>query len=292
MTFFLQLLVSGFLYGALYALIALGFVLIYKSSGVFNFAQGELLMLSAYVCWSCVGIFPLWLAFVITFVFAIALGLLIEHICIRPLVGQPLLAIIMVTIGLSCFLRGVVYPAWGGCAKPFPKLFPFMPWKLGEIAISQQYVYIFLISALVVGILLYFFARTTHGLAMRAMAEDHQAAQSVGIDVKGVFGQAWVIACLVSAVGAILVSSINGIKPEIYELGLKVLPVVILGRLGSVGGAIIAGLTIGILENLVGGYIDPAVGGGLAAVSPYIVLMIVLMVKPYGLFGLQRIERI
>lgn len=292
MTFFTQLVLSGLMIGGIYALIALGFVLIYKASGVFNFAQGELLLVSAYFCWTCLEFFPLWLSFLLTFLFAIGLGIFLERFFLRPMIGQTVLATVMVTIGLSAFLRGFVVTAWGGRLHRYPDFFPFEPLWLGEVSISQQHLYSFLVSLALVGIFVALFRYARIGLAMRAVAEDHQGAQGSGISVKRSFMYAWVISCVVSAVGGVLLGSINGIQPQLSFLGLKVLPVVLLGGLDSVPGAIIAGLIVGVLENIAGGYIDPIIGGGFAEVFPFVILMFVLIVRPYGLFGLKRIERV
>jgi branched-chain amino acid transport system permease protein len=294
MAVFLQLLFSGIMTGGVYALVALGFVLIWKSTSVFNFAQGEILMVAAYICWALlvqVGL-PLWLTFVITFLSAACLGLIVERFALRPMIGQPLLAAMMVTLALIAVLDGLVTIIWGSRQEVLPDFFPREPLKLGTIMISQQLLVAFIIAIGLFFAFVAFFQRSRIGLAMRATAEDHQVTRSMGIRVSNSFALAWVIACIVAAVGGILLGSVNGVNMNLSYLGLKAFPVVILGGLDSVPGAIVAGLVVGILEKLATGYIDPIVGGGFAEIFPFIVLLIVLLVRPYGLFGMKRIERI
>jgi branched-chain amino acid transport system permease protein len=294
MAVFLQLLFSGLMTGGVYALVALGFVVVWKSTSVFNFAQGEILMVSAYICWALlvqVGL-PLWLTFVITFAVAAALGLIVERFALRPMIGQPLLAAMMITLALIAVLDGLVTIIWGSRQEVLPDFFPREPLHLGTIMISQQLLVAFVIAIALFFAFVLFFQRSRYGLAMRATAEDHQVTRSMGIRVSTSFAIAWVVACIVAAVGGILLGSVNGVNMNLGFLGLKAFPVVILGGLDSIPGAIIAGLIVGVLEKLATGYIDPIVGGGFAEIFPFIVLLIVLLVKPYGLFGQQRIERI
>jgi len=294
MAVFLQLLFSGIMTGGVYALVALGFVVVWKSTSVFNFAQGEILMVSAYICWALlvqVGL-PLWLTFVITFMVAAALGLIVERFALRPMIGQPLLAAMMITLALIAVLDGLVTIIWGSRQEVLPDFFPREPLHLGSIMISQQLLVAFVIAIALFFAFVLFFQRSRYGLAMRATAEDHQVTRSMGIRVSTSFAIAWVVACIVAAVGGILLGSVNGVNMNLGFLGLKAFPVVILGGLDSIPGAIIAGLIVGVLEKLATGYIDPIVGGGFAEIFPFIVLLIVLLVKPYGLFGQQRIERI
>lgn len=294
MAVFLQLLFSGIMTGGVYALVALGFVLVWKSSGIFNFAQGEILMVSAYICWAMLVQFhlPLWLAFSVTFLLAAGLGLIVERFALRPMIGQPLLAAMMVTLALIAVLDGLVTIIWGSRQEVLPDFFPRQPLQLGSVMISQQLLVCFVIAIGLFFAFVLFFQRSKLGLAMRATAEDHQVTRSLGIRVSTSFALAWVIACIVAAVGGILLGSINGVNMNLSFLGLKAFPVVILGGLESIPGAIVAGLIVGILEKLATGYIDPIVGGGFAEIFPFIVLLLVLLVKPYGLFGTKRIERI
>lgn len=291
---FLQLILTGVMVGSIYSLVALGFVLIYKSSGIINVAQGQMLMVGAYVAWSLmVGLhLPVPVALLLTIVIAMLIGVLIERLALRPLIGQPILAIVMMTIALAAFLDGMTSLIWGANWQTFPDFIPRTPILIGELSLSPQHIFSFVLAMALLAIFSVFFRFTRIGLAMRATAEDHQIAQSLGVSVERVFTLAWVIAAVVSALGGILLGSINGINLSLSFLGLKVLPVVLLGGLESIPGAIIAGPIIGVLENIASFYVDPLVGGGVREVAPFVVLVLVLMIKPYGLFGLRRIERV
>ncbi|MFH1479757.1 MAG: branched-chain amino acid ABC transporter permease [Pseudomonadota bacterium] len=295
MTTFLQYTLSGLMTGTIYGLVAMGFVLIYKSSKVLNFAQGTMLMLLSYVSWSFFTQLhlPFWLAFLATLAVAVILALLVERIILRPLIGQPLLAIIMVTIALAALFEGIEFLIWQSEYRVYePAFLPTEIIHVGPLIISQAEILCFGIAVVLVFALSLFFKYTRQGLAMRAVAEDHQAAQSRGIRVHNVFAWAWAISAIVSAIGGMLLGSIMGISFAMSWIGLKVFPVVLLGGLESLPGAIIAGLIVGVLENIAGGYLDPLVGGGIKEIFPFIILIIVLLIKPYGLFGLERIERI
>ncbi len=294
MDIFLQLIMSGILTGGIYALIALGFVVIYKATGVFNFAQGELVMVSAYICWALIVQFgvPLWISFLLTFAIAAGIGLTVERFALRPMIGQPLLAAMMITLALIAVLDGLVTVIWGSRQEVLPDFFPRQPLHLGSVMISQQLLMGFGIAVALFVAFVLFFQRTKIGLGMRATAEDHQVSMSLGIKVSSSFAMSWVIACIVAAVGGILLGSVNGVNMNLAFLGLKAFPVVILGGLDSIPGAIVAGLIVGVLEKLATGYIDPLVGGGFAEIFPFIILLFVLMVRPYGLFGTKKIERI
>lgn len=294
MEFFLQLALNGVVVGSIYALVALGFVIIYKSSGILNFAQGEFLLLGGYVFWALVEHRAPWpFAAALTIVFSILLGLLLERLVLRPMIGEPIISVIMVTLGLSSILRAIVLGAWGTDTRPYPSLFSDEPILLGPLPVSRGYLFSMLVAAaLLVAFTLFFrFARV--GIAMRATAFSQQVAQSMGISVRRIFAVSWSIAAVVSALGGILLGTLRGgVDGSLSVLGLKALPVVILGGLDSVQGAIVGGLVIGVLENLSGGYLDPVFGGGVKEVAPFAVLVMILMVKPYGLFGKVKIERV
>src|SRR5919197_4497268 len=295
MELFLQLVINGLVIGSIYALLALGFVIIYKASGIFNFAQGESLMLGAYLCLAVVAEsrIPFWWAFAITLVFAAVLGLLIERLLLRPMIGEPVISVIMLTLGLASILRAIVQGIWGTDTRPFPTVFPTDPVMLGPLPVSQGYLYSVAAVALLLIVFHWFFRYSRAGIAMRATAFSQQVALSMGISVKRIFALSWSIAAVVSAVGGVLLGSIRGGGDGSLALfGLKVVPVAILGGLDSVPGAILGGLIIGVLENLSGGYLDPIFGGGVKEVAPFIVLVVILAVKPYGLFGNVRIERV
>ena len=291
---FLQLIIQGLAVGSVYSLVALGFVLIYKASSVINFAQGELLMVGAYVCLAMLTTFqvPFWAGFLLTMAFSVVLALSIERFVLRPMIGEPVISIIMITIGLSLVLKSFVSSIWGTQIKVFPPIFPQTPIKLGEIVVSQVYVYTFLASMVFLVLFALFFKYSRMGIAMRATANSNQVALSMGISVKKVFAISWCVAAVVSAVGGILIGNINGVNITLSSIGLKVFPAVILGGLDSIPGAVLGGLIIGVLENLSGGYLDQLFGGGVKEVAPFVVLVIILMVKPYGLFGTEEIERV
>jgi branched-chain amino acid transport system permease protein len=294
MWFFLQLVIQGLAVGSVYALVALGFVLIYKASSVINFAQGELLMVGAYVCLALLTTFqvPFWAAFFLTMAFSVILALLIERLVLRPMIGEPAISIIMITIGLSLVLKSSVAAIWGVEIRAFPSIFPETPLRVGEIIVSQVYVYTFLASMVFLVLFALFFKYSRMGIAMRATANSNQVALSMGISVKKVFAISWCVAAVVSAVGGILIGNINGVNITLSSVGLKVFPAVILGGLDSIPGAVLGGLIIGVLENLSGGYLDQFFGGGVKEVAPFVVLVIILMIKPYGLFGTEEIERV
>jgi branched-chain amino acid transport system permease protein len=294
MTFFLQMLATGIVVGSVYALVALGFVLIYKSSDAINFAQGEFLLIGTYVCLTLITTYniPFMAALIITLLFSALLGFVVERIVLRPFIGEPVISMIMATIGLSSILAGIVHIVWGHETRVFPKIFSEKPVQLGEIVIAPVYLWSLVIVVIMLLIFTLFFKYSKLGIAMRATADDQQAALSMGISVKVIFAVAWAIAAIVSAVGGVLLGNINGVNSSLSAIGLKVLPVAILGGLDSIPGAIIGGLIIGVIESMTGGYLDPLVGGGLKEVMPFIILVLILMFKPYGLFGKKEIERV
>jgi branched-chain amino acid transport system permease protein len=295
MDFFLQLVINGLVVGSIYALVAMGFVIIYKSTSVLNFAQGEFLLLGAYVSLVLLTRYhvPFYAAVVLTLAFAVVLGLAIERLILRPMIGEPVVSVIMVTLGLSSILRAVVQGIWGTDTRPFPEIFPSAPLMLGPVPVSRAYAWS--VGCVVVLLIAFslFFRYSRFGIAMRATAFSQQVALSMGIPVRHMFALAWAIAAVVSAIGGILLGAVRtGVDQSLALIGLKVLPVVILGGLDSILGAIVGGLAIGVLENLAGGYLDPLLGGGVKEVAPFVILVLILMIKPYGLFGKVRIERV
>ena len=294
MELFFNLLITGLVVGSIYALLALGFTLIYKSTGVVNFAQGELLLIGAYICLHITVSYhvPFIFSFLLTFIFMFLFGFLIEKIFLRKMIGEPIISIIMLTIGLSSLLKAIVQIFWGTDTRVFPQVFSDKLISLFGIKVSQVYIYSIISVAVALIIFSLFFKKTKAGVAMRAVASDQQAALSMGIEIKKVFALAWAIAAVVSAIGGIFVGNINGVNTNLSQFGLKVFPAVILGGLDSIGGAILGGIIIGILENLVGGYLDPLIGGGAKEVFPFIFMILVLMIKPYGLFGTEEIEKV
>ena len=291
---FTQLMVTGLVTGSVYALVAMGFVLIYKATSIINFAQGEFVLVGAYVCWWIVvglGV-PFIPAFIVTMGGSVFLGLLVERLVLRPMIGEPIISVIMVTIGLAALLKALVSIFWGTQIQVFPPIFSQEPINLGQVVISEVYIWTFFFALLFLAIFAAFFKFSRIGIAMRAVASDQMTAQSMGIPVKVVFAISWCIAAIVSGVGGILIGNINGINITLADFGLKVFPAVIFGGLDSILGAIIGGLTVGVLENLMGGYLDQFFGGGVKEIAPFVVLIIILMIKPYGLFGIEEIERV
>jgi len=290
----LQLLITGLAVGMVYALIALGFVVVWKSSSVANLALGQLVLISS---WFTYGMlvqrgFPLWIGFPLVILFALALGWIIERFALRPLIAQPILSLITVTLGVAYFIEGVVTFIWPWSVDALPRLFPTEPIRIGTAVVSQEYVWVAAVSLLVFGLLTAFFRYHKMGIAMRATADDQMAVQACGIPVTRIFSRSWMFACVVAAIGGILISSIGGITHGLVETGLKAFSVVILGGLNSFVGAIVAGPIIGLCENLGGGYLTPLLWAGVKDIMPFIIIIIVMVIKPYGLFGEVRIERI
>lgn len=290
MDLFIQLTLTGLTNGAILALAALGFVLIYKSSDVINFAQGEFLLVGAYLIYAMIVQFELpWpLGLLLTMLGAVALGVLVERFVLRPLIGEPVLSVIMATIGLSSLLRAIVGAVWGNQPRAFPPFIPSQPVQVFGATVGSDRLWAIAIAVLMLVLFNLFFTRSREGIAMRAVADDQQAAMSMGISIKRIFAWAWSIAAVTAAIGGALVANIVGVGPELAGFGLRVFPVVILGGLDSIPGAILGGLIIGLLEAYVGGYI----GMGLNQVISFIVLVVILMVQPYGLFGQEIIERV
>jgi branched-chain amino acid transport system permease protein len=293
--FFLQLVLNGIVVGSIYSLVGLGFVVIYKSTSVLNFAQGEFLVLGAYVCLTLTVQYqiPFFWAFLMTLVFSAVLGLLTERLILRPMIGEPVISLIMVTLGLSSLLKAIVQGIWGTDLRTFPNIFPADPVHIGPLPVSQGYLYSLASVAFLLVIFTLFFKFTRSGVAMRATAFSQQVSLSMGISVQRIFALAWSIAAVVSAIGGVLLAGVRGgLDGAMAFFGLKVIPVVILGGLDSIAGAILGGPIMGILENLAGGYLDPLVGGGAKEVAPFVILVLILTIKPYGLFGKIKIERV
>jgi branched-chain amino acid transport system permease protein len=295
MTFFLQLIVTGLAQGMVYALIAIGFVIILKCSEVFNIAQGHFVLIGGYLGWTFLvplGL-PIWAALPAAIATAVIMGLLIERLMLRPMVGQPVLAVVMMTIALSTVLGGLATLLWGAEYKAYHGLLPTITMKVGTISVPSESLIGLIVSVVCVAILMLVFRYTKIGLAMRATAEDLQVVQSVGIKATTVYAVSWIIACVVGVIGGILIGGVSGANMDLANVGLKAFAVVLLGGVNSVGGAIVAGIILGMLENVAAGYLDPLLpGGGLAQVFPFFVMIIVLVFRPHGLFGLAHIERV
>jgi len=295
LVFMLQLVITGIAVGGVYSLMALGFVLIFKASSVVNFGPGELVLFGAYVSWATILAMrlPLYVALPLTLVIAIVLGLVIERGVLRPLIGQPVISVIMVTFGVASVIRGFLNMTWGSDTRPFPVLFSQQPFHFGPVPVSPVHLWSFVVVIALLAAFSVFFRFSLTGMAMRATADNQQVALSLGVSVKWIFALSWCIATVVSTLGGIILGSVRGgVDFSLADLGLKVFPVVILGGLDSVAGAIIGGVLIGVLENLSGGYLDPIFGGGVKEVAPFVALVIILMIRPYGFFGKVEIERV
>jgi branched-chain amino acid transport system permease protein len=295
MTFLIQLVVTGLCLGMIYALVAIGFVIILKCSNAFNIAQGHFVMIGGYLGYSCLVVLhlPIWATLLVVIASAIVIGLAVERFSIRPLMGQSELSVIMMTIALSTIFEGLATLVWGGEYKSYHGVLPSFKLNLGQISIPPESFIGLIVAFICVGILMYVFKYTKIGLGMRATAEDLHVVQSLGIRATTVYAVSWAIASVVGCIGGILLGGVSGVSIGLSEVGLKALAVVLLGGANSIGGAIIAGIILGILENVASGYLDPLVpGGGFAQIFPFIVMIIVLVFKPYGLFGQTRIERI
>ncbi len=292
---FLQIAVSGVVTGGIYALIAIGFVIVYKATGVINFATGELMMLGAFFAWTAMTVarLPFAAALVIATLGAAGVGALVERVVLRPMLGQRPISVIMVTIGLSAVFKGLAQVIWGGEYRSFPPIFPRRPIALGNIILPSRQAWPFLIALAAIILLAALFRFTRAGTAMRATASDQATAFGMGIDIRRVFSFSWVLASVTAALAGVVVGIIGGISPQLGAVGLRIFPVVILGGLDSVGGALVGGVVMGILENLAGGYLDPLFpGAGIKEVAPFFALVVILMIRPWGLFGTREIERL
>jgi branched-chain amino acid transport system permease protein len=291
----LQLLVNGLIVGTLYGVVAMCFVLIYKASKVVNFAQGEFLLIGAWVCWFLLTRYqvPFYLGFLITLAFMMMLGLMVQVIVLRPMIGEPIISVIMATIGLSIFFQAMMKWMFGVFAQPFPQIFATQSIDVLGLKVQTVYVVSMLVSLAVMAGFAYFFKFSRMGLAMRATAFDQQVAQSLGISVRQVFALSWAISAMVSAIAGVTVGIVNGVSSALSFFGIKVFPAVILGGLDSIVGAVLGGIIIGVLENL-SHFVDRQYlnWGNLYEIVPFYVLIIFLMIKPYGLFGTHDIERV
>lgn len=285
---------SGIAVGLLYGLVAMGLVLVFKSSGVFNVAQGSLVMFGAYFAYTFANKlgWPFWLSAALAIPLCFLLGVVLERVFLRPMIGQPVLSTIMITITLWIILEGVALMAWNPMVWAFKgvKTSGVVGWGAARIGLPYAYGIVAAIISFVIFWL--FYRRSGLGLAMRATADDETAAHSMGVSAKRIYSMTWGIAAMVAGVAGISMGMIAGVSPGLIGLGFKAFAVVILGGMESVGGALLAGVIVGVAENLAAAYIDPYVGGGMKEVFPFILMMLILILKPYGLFGLKRIERI
>ncbi len=291
---FLNYLINGALVGLLYALVAMGFVVIYRASKVFNMAQGELVVFGGFMVWWMItqaGL-PLWLGLPFAFLVAILFGLAIERIFFSRLAGESVFAMVMVTIGLLILIRGLILVLFGPAVRPFPIVFPLKPIIFGDILVPRSLLFGGIIT-IVVGIgLSWFFNRTRTGLRMTAVAEDHEVALSMGISVKRSIAFAWALGSALSTIGAIIYLSGKSLNFLASDIGLSALPVALLAGFESIAGVLLAGLIVGTIQGLVTAYVDPIVGGAVGSVFPFLIMLAILFIRPTGMFGWKTIQRV
>jgi branched-chain amino acid transport system permease protein len=297
MSYFFQIVVSGIVVGSIYALAALGLVLVYKSSRVANFAHGQIIAAGAFITFFLtvrVGV-PILISFLASMIITFFLAMSVERIFLRRLIGEPIISVIMVTIGLASIIDGLIYlTPFGSENFSFPAFLPEDSLSLGGVSISWTQLVGLIITTLLIGAFSWFFKKSTVGISMRAVSDDQFGAMSVGISVPRVFGLAWATAGLSAAAAGCIIGNITGLNFEtLHAFGIVVFPVVILGGLDSILGAVVAGIIMGLIQQFAGGYLDGNFGlHGTGNVMPYIILLIILLFKPHGLFGIHEIERV
>ncbi|MGB3246704.1 MAG: branched-chain amino acid ABC transporter permease [Sulfitobacter sp.] len=294
MVYFINDIITGALIGLLYSLVAMGFVVIYRASKVFNFAQGELVIIGGFIVWFTtmqLGL-SLWLSIPLSLVLAGLVGYAIERIFLTKLIGESVFSMVMVTVGLLILLRGLVLLLFGPAVRPFPIIFPLKPLFLGDMLIPMNLLIGGIITIVAAVGLSWFFNRTRSGLRMTAVAEDHVVASSMGISVKGSIAFAWVLGAILSTIGAMIFLSGKSLTFLASDIGFAALPVALFAGLESIGGLILAGVIIGIAQSLTTNYLDPLIGGSLGSVVPYIIMLAILLIRPTGLFGWRTIERV
>jgi branched-chain amino acid transport system permease protein len=294
MTNFMQLLLLGLLEGGLYAMVAAAIVLVYKSTHVVSLAHGQLMAYGALAFWFALTVLklPFVVALVVALICLAAFGWLIERVVMRPLIGQPLFAAFLITFAIFLIGDGLFQLILKGQSYSFAAHLPRGVTSVVGVPLSITQLVSFGVCLVLFFCLAVFFRKTKMGLGMRATAEDHQLAQSTGISVRAIFSWIWIISAMVATIAGIALANVMDIYFPLPYLGIKGLVVALVGGLESLPGALLAGLLLGVLENVSAGYLDPLVGGGVKEVAAYVLLLFILLVKPYGLFGLVRIERI
>jgi branched-chain amino acid transport system permease protein len=292
--FALSLTVSGLSIGMMYSLIALSFVLVYKATDAINFAQGEFVMLAGFVAAIALSYegMPALAGIAVAIAIMVLFSFALERIVLRQLLGRPIIAVIMATIGLGAMLRGLPPITVGAEPRVLPLPIGDEPFTLGPASLPPIQVAGVVVTFGALAVFSWFFLKSRMGIAMRAVADNQQVAMAMGINVERYFALAWAMAGIVAALGGVIWGSMLGVHVHLALIGLKVFPVVILGGLDSIVGAVVGGLLIGVIESLAAGYLDPFVGGGTKDFAPYVVMIVALMFRPYGLFGTHRIERV
>ena len=288
----LQILVDGTLTGLVYGLVALAFVVIYRASRIVNLAQGQLVLLGAYPTGSLMAGLPLPVALALALALSVLAGAFIERLVFRPLIGQPVFSIVMASIGLLILLQGVVQLVWGAQTRPFAQIFPEGAWRLDALVVNKRLVIGAGITLAAVEAMRLFFMKTRVGLRLAAVAEDHFVALSLGISVKGATRIAWALGALLSTTAAMILLSGNVLGLQASDIGLRALPVALLGGLESPRGAVVAGVIVGVGEAFAARYLDPLTGGAMSQIFPFMLMIVVLLVRPQGLFGWKVIERL
>ena len=297
MSYFFQLVVSGIVVGSIYALSGLGFVLIYKSSRVLNIAHGQFIALGAFITYALTVWLhiPIYISFLLSAVITFLVAMSVERIFLRRLIGEPIISVIMVTIGLMSILDGLIYLTPFGTENfSFPEFLPKAPITIGGVSISwTQFVGVIITIILIAGFS-WFFKKSTIGISMRAVSDDQMASMSIGISIPRVFGLAWAAAGFSAAAAGGIIANITGLNFDtLVSFGIIVFPVVILGGLDSIFGAVVAGIIVGLIQQFAAGYLDGLWGlFGTADLVPWFILLIILLIKPHGLFGIHEIERV
>jgi branched-chain amino acid transport system permease protein len=297
MSYFLQLVASGIVVGSIYALSGLGFVLIYKSSRVLNLAHGQIIAAGAFITYALTvwGGIPVYFSFLMSLVITFFMAMSVERIFLRRLIGEPIISVIMVTIGLMSILDGLIYiTPFGAENFSFPEFLPKRPISVGGISISWTQLVGVIITIILISGFSWFFRKSILGISMRAVSDDQMASMSVGISIPRVFGLAWATAGFSAAAAGGIIGNITGLNFDtLRAFGIIVFPVVILGGLDSIFGAVVAGIIMGLIQQFAAGYLDGNWGlSGTADLLPYIILLIILLFKPHGLFGIHEIERV
>jgi branched-chain amino acid transport system permease protein len=291
---FAGLIANGLAVGGVYACVALGFTLIYKATRVFNFAVGNFVCIGAFLIWTCVVQFhlPMPVGILMGLLGGALLGFLCDRLFVRPMIGQDILSIIIMTLVLSFFLNGLAMLIWGSVPAAYPEYLPRGSVSLAGAAVGTDIVFSFIAALVLASLIAFYFEKAKGSLAMRATAEDHQVAQAAGIRVKNISTLVWSVAGALCTISGLFLGTIRGVDMYLPEFGLKVVPAVLIGGLESIPGAVAGGLIIGVLEKLASGYINPIVGGGIETCFAYIIMIIFLIFRPHGLFGLREIERL
>jgi branched-chain amino acid transport system permease protein len=288
------LVITGLATGFIYSLIALGFVVIYKSTGVLNFAQGAMIMFGAYLCFAFLAqldITPV-IGFLLAFIIASALAFLIERLALRPLIGKSIISLVMITIGLTSIIQGIQAAIWGAEQHSLPQVLPEFSFTFGTVIIPSPYIWASIVSVLLIIAFFVFFKFTDLGIAMKAVSNNQPAALSMGISVRRIFAISWVFSFIIATIGGYLLGSLALLEPALELVVYPLFAAVIIGGLDSIPGALIGGLIIGVLQNLVAGYFGHLTGGAFRTVAPFILLLLVLLIRPYGIFGTPKVERL